>query len=200
MTAKRLFDLALTIPGLLLLSPLLLGIALWIRFDSPGPVLFRQRRVGKGGRPFFVLKFRTMVVDAEARGPKITVGDDPRITRSGRFLRQSKLDELPQLLNVVKGDMSLVGPRPEVPEYVALYPPEVREEVLSTPPGITDFASIEFKEESRILAEAGDPHRAYLETILPIKLAHYRRYVRKRSLALDLLLIVRTIWAIAVRS
>ncbi|MEW6220801.1 MAG: sugar transferase [Thermodesulfobacteriota bacterium] len=199
MKVKRLLDLVLVIPGLLLLAPVLAGIALWIRLDSPGPVLFRQRRVGRGGRPFFVLKFRTMVADAEAKGPRITVGGDPRITSSGRLLRQSKLDELPQLFNVLKGEMSLVGPRPEVPEYVALYPPEVRDEVLSIPPGITDFASIEFRDENTLLAQAADPHRAYVETILPIKLGHYRRYVRERSLTLDLLLLGRTIKAIIPR-
>ena len=197
MIAKRLFDLLCAGLGLLLLSPLLAVLALWVRLDSPGPALFRQERVGRHGKPFRVLKFRTMRVDAERLGPKITAGADPRITRAGAFLRRSKLDELPQLINVVRGEMSLVGPRPEVPEYVALYPPALREIVLSVPPGITDLASIEFRHESELLARAADPQREYVETILPIKLDYYRRYVEGRSLLGDLAIILRTLRAIA---
>ncbi|RLJ22678.1 sugar transferase [bacterium endosymbiont of Escarpia laminata] len=193
---KRLFDLLLTLPGLLLLLPLMAVIALWVRFDSPGPVLFRQQRVGRGGVSFALLKFRSMRVDAEKLGPKVTVGADPRITRSGQFLRKSKLDELPQLFNVVMGQMSLVGPRPEVPEYVAHYPAEIHDKVLSVPPGITDLASIEFRNENAMLEGADDPVATYLTEIMPIKLDYYLSYVEQRSLWLDLKIIFRTFWAI----
>ncbi|MEG7524119.1 MAG: sugar transferase [Chromatiales bacterium] len=196
MIAKRLFDLLLTLPGLLLLLPLMAVIALWVRFDSPGPVLFRQQRVGRGGVSFALLKFRSMRVDAEKLGPKVTVGADPRITRSGQFLRKSKLDELPQLFNVVMGQMSLVGPRPEVPEYVAHYPPEIHDKVLSVPPGITDLASIEFRNENAMLEGADDPVATYLNEIMPIKLDYYVRYVEQRSLWLDVKIILRTFWAV----
>ncbi|RMH61538.1 MAG: sugar transferase [Zetaproteobacteria bacterium] len=192
MRAKRLFDLLFTIPGLILVFPLFLFIALWIKLDSPGPIFFRQERVGFGGRPFMILKFRTMVMNAESIGPKVTSDGDPRITRSGRWLRKYKLDELPQLINVLKGEMSLVGPRPEVPEYVAHYPADVREQVLSVPPGITDFAAIEFRDENTMLEHAADPQRTYLERILPIKLKLYLKYVRERSLWTDFVLILRT--------
>ncbi|MBA1443575.1 MAG: sugar transferase [Gammaproteobacteria bacterium] len=194
--AKRLFDLLLTLPGLLLLLPLMAVIALWVRFDSPGPVLFRQQRVGRGGVSFALLKFRSMRVDAEKLGPKVTVGADPRITRSGQFLRKSKLDELPQLFNVVMGQMSLVGPRPEVPEYVAHYPPEIHDKVLSVPPGITGLASIEFRNENAMLEGADDPVATYLNEIMPIKLDYYVRYVEQRSLWLDVKIILRTFWAV----
>ncbi|RDH90213.1 MAG: sugar transferase [endosymbiont of Seepiophila jonesi] len=193
---KRLFDLLLTLPGLLLLLPLMAVIALWVRFDSPGPVLFRQQRVGRCGVTFALLKFRSMRVDAEKLGPKVTVGADPRITRSGQFLRKSKLDELPQLFNVVMGQMSLVGPRPEVPEYVAHYPSEIHDKVLSVPPGITDLASIEFRNENAMLEGADDPVATYLNEIMPIKLDYYVSYVEQRSLWLDLQIIFRTFWVI----
>lgn len=193
--SKRLFDIVAAGTGLLLLAPLLLGLALWIRLDSPGPALFRQVRVGRHGVPFEILKFRTMVAGAE-RGPQLTAGRDARITRAGRFLRRSKLDELPQLLNVVLGSMSLVGPRPEVPRYVACYPPDVRRTVLSVAPGITDWAAILYKDESAMLAQAEDPERAYLDTILPSKLCWYERYVRERSFWVDLRILLRTLAAI----
>lgn len=193
--SKRLFDIAAAGTGLLLLAPLLLALALWIRLDSPGPALFRQVRVGRHGVPFEIFKFRTMVAGAE-RGPQLTTGGDARITRAGRFLRRSKLDELPQLLNVLLGSMSLVGPRPEVPRYVACYPPEVRRTVLSVTPGITDWAAILYKDENDILARAEDPERAYLDTILPAKLCWYERYVRERSFWVDLRILLRTLAAI----
>lgn len=199
MLAKRLMDLVLVIPGLLLLSPLFLIIALWIKLDTGGPVFFRQERIGRFGRPFRIYKFRTMVVDAEQRGLRITAGHDPRVTRSGRFLRASKLDELPQLLNVLKGEMSLVGPRPEVAEYVAHYPVALRDKVLSVPPGITDRASIEYRDESRLLAASDNPQQSYIEKILPRKLEYYVRYVDGRSLWGDVVLIFRTLLAIARR-
>lgn len=194
--AKRLFDVFCAGLGLLLLSPLWMLVAIWIKLDSPGPVLFRQERVGRFGQPFFIHKFRSMRVDAPARGPQITVGDDPRITRSGRFLRASKIDELPQLWDVLRGAMSLVGPRPEVPRYVALYTPEQRELVLSVRPGITDPASLQFRHESEILARAADPEREYVEVILPAKLRIAGDYVRDASVWGDLRLILATLGAL----
>jgi lipopolysaccharide/colanic/teichoic acid biosynthesis glycosyltransferase len=192
--AKRLFDLLLSALGLALLAPALLLIALWVKLDSPGPVFFRQERVGRFGRPFLIHKFRTMRVDNA--GLQITVGADPRITRVGRFLRASKLDELPQLWDVLRGAMSLVGPRPEVPRYVAHYPPEMRELLLSVRPGITDLASLEYRDESAVLARADDPERAYVEQVLPAKLALSARYVREASLGRDLRLILSTLAAL----
>jgi lipopolysaccharide/colanic/teichoic acid biosynthesis glycosyltransferase len=194
--SKRTFDLVAASIGLLLLAPLFIMLALWVRLDSPGPVFYRQQRVGRGGMLFRIFKFRTMVV-RPSDGRQLTVGRDPRVTNAGHFLRKSKLDELPQLLNVIQGSMSLVGPRPEVPRYVACYPPEVRALVLSVAPGITDWASILYKEESEILGRAADPERAYVEKILPAKLEYYVRYVRERSLWVDLRIIVHTLVAIA---
>lgn len=196
MRAKRLFDLAFALPGMLFLSPFFLLIAIWIKVDSDGPVFFRQKRVGLNERMFHIIKFRTMCLDAEARGRQITVGNDPRITNSGRFLRKFKLDELPQLLNVIAGEMSLVGPRPEVPRYVSLYPFEVRKRVLSVRPGITDFASIEYKDENAVLGRSADPDKAYIEEIMPIKLKYYERYVAERSLWVDFKLIIATLRAL----
>lgn len=197
MMAKRLFDLACSLIGLACLAPLLAAIAVWIKFDSPGPVFFRQVRVGQFGKPFRIFKFRTMCVNAEAQGGQITVGEDPRITRSGKFLRKYKLDELPQLLNVFKGEMSLVGPRPEVPRYVEFYPKGLREIILSAKPGITDFASIAYKDENAVLGQANTPERTYIDEVLPIKLRYYERYVRNRSMWIDIYLIIRTLRAIS---
>lgn len=196
MSAKRIFDLFFALPGLLLLSPLLLVIAIWIKLDSVGPVFFRQERVGRNEKIFHIYKFRTMCLDAESKGRQITVGEDPRITPSGRFLRRCKLDELPQLLNVIKGDMSLVGPRPEVQRYVSLYPAGVRERVMSVRPGITDYASIEYRDENSVLGRAADPEKAYIEEIMPIKLKYYERYVAERSLWIDFKLIIATLRAL----
>lgn len=194
--SKRVFDVLAAGAGLLLLSPLLLAIALWIRLDSPGPALYRQQRVGRHGALFDILKFRTMA-ERGSDGPQLTVGRDPRITRAGHVLRRYKLDELPQLINVVQGTMSLVGPRPEVPRYVACYPPAVRATVLSVAPGITDLASILYKEENALLGQTADPERVYVETILPVKLEYYQRYVRERSFWLDLRIIFKTLAAVA---
>ena len=194
--AKRLFDIAFALLALLLLGPLLLLVALWVRLDSPGPVFFRQQRVGRGGQLFDIVKFRTMRTGAEAMGPQITVGQDTRITHAGAWLRRSKVDELPQFINVLRGDMSVVGPRPEVPRYVAQYPADVRQAVLSVRPGITDLASIEFRDESALLAQSQDPERTYVEQILPAKLRHAQEYVRTRSLWLDLRIIARTVLAV----
>ena len=190
---KRLFDVLGATVGLLLLSPLLVGIALWIKLDSRGPVFFRQQRVGRFGAPFHIHKFRSMREDAPLAGPQITVGADPRITRAGQFLRRTKLDELPQLLDVLAGSMSLVGPRPEVPRYVAMYPPELRDKVLSVRPGITDPASIEYRDESALLARAADPERAYIEQVMPAKLRCAAEYVDHMSLANDVRLIGATL-------
>lgn len=192
--AKRAFDLLLSALGLLLLAPVLLLIALWVKLDSPGPVLFRQERVGRFGRPFFIHKFRTMRVDNA--GLQITVGVDPRITRAGHFLRAAKLDELPQLWDVLRGAMSLVGPRPEVPRYVALYPPKLREIVLSVRPGITDPASLSFRNESELLAAAADPEREYVEVVMPTKLRLAAAYVRRATLRTDLRVILATLGAL----
>jgi lipopolysaccharide/colanic/teichoic acid biosynthesis glycosyltransferase len=184
--------------GLLILSPIFVLIAVWIKLDSRGPIFFRQERVGQKGKIFKVLKFRTMVPDAEKLGLKITVGGDSRITRSGHLLRKYKLDELPQLFNVLLGEMSLVGPRPEVPEYVELYPADVREIVLSLKPGITDLASLEYKDENDLLKDVENPREVYIQNILPRKLDYYVRYVEQRSLWFDFNIILRTIAAIVV--
>ena len=192
---KRLFDVVLAGVGLLLLAPLLAVVALWIKFDSPGPVFFRQERVGRFGVPFRIHKFRTMIHGTPA-GPQITVGADARITRAGHWLRRSKLDELPQLIDVLRGDMSVVGPRPEVPRYVAIYPPELRDKVLSVRPGITDFASIEYRDESAVLARADDPEREYTEVVLPAKLRLAAQYVDQATLTTDLRLIGLTLKAL----
>lgn len=191
--SKRLLDLGLAAVGLVLLWPLFLVIAVWIKLDSPGPVFFRQERVGRHGKPFRIHKFRTMVDGPTPSAMLITVGDDNRITRAGAFLRRSKLDELPQLIDVVRGEMSVVGPRPEVPRYVAIYPPELRQKVLSVRPGITDIASIEFRRESEILAQSSDPEQEYRDVVLPAKLALAARYVDQASIATDLQLIARTL-------
>lgn len=193
---KRLFDLVASAIGLLLLAPVFAAIAVIIKRESPGPVFFRQERVGLHGRTFRIHKFRTMVVSGEGKGPLITIGADRRITASGAFLRKYKLDELAQLIDVFTGAMSLVGPRPEVPKYVALYPAEVRETVLSVRPGITDLASIEYKDENTLLGKSTDPERTYVEEVMPAKLRYCMEYVRNRSMWLDLRIIVRTVAAI----
>lgn len=188
--AKRLFDLLLSASGLALLAPALLLIALWIRLDSPGPALFRQERVGRAGRLFHIHKFRTMRVDGGGLG--LTVGRDARITRAGECLRRYKIDELPQLWDVLRGAMSLVGPRPDLPQYVARYPAALRDVVLSARPGITDPASLAFRHEAELLAKAADPEREYVERILPAKLQLSADYVRQASLWTDMRLIGRT--------
>lgn len=194
--AKRLFDLVCATLALLALAPLLLTVALWVRLDSPGPVIFRQTRVGRYGKLFSIYKFRTMHTGAEAASALLTVGADPRITGAGVWLRQSKADELPQLFNVLRGDMSLVGPRPEVPRYVAHYPAELRELALSMRPGMTDQASIAFRHESELLAQSANPERTYIEQILPVKLRYAADYARQHSLAGDLVIIAQTVRAL----
>lgn len=196
--AKRLFDVFASIVGLLLLTPVFILIALWIKVDSSGPVFFRQVRVGCRGRLFRIHKFRTMRVDAEKLG-RLTVGVDSRITRSGHFLRKTKIDELPQLIDVLLGKMSLVGPRPEVQEFIDCYPEDVRKKVLSVRPGITDKASIEMVDENEILANYDDAKQAYIDVVLPIKQAYYLEYVDSQSFLLDLKLIFLTIIRIFTR-
>lgn len=192
MIAKRLFDLFFSTIGLLLLLPLFLFFAIWIKIDSPGPVFFRQTRVGWFGRPFQIYKFRTMCSDAESKGRQITVGADPRITRSGQFLRRYKLDELPQLINVVKGEMSLVGPRPEVRKYVELFRNDY-EEILTIKPGVTDLASLKYRKEALILEQAINPEEEYIRNVLPDKIRLAKEYLRSRTFSFDLALIFKTL-------
>ena len=196
--AKRLFDVLASFFGLLILAPVFTLIAAWIKLDSAGPVFFRHERVGRFGVPFNIHKFRTMRVNAEKSG-RLTVGADSRITPSGHFLRKTKIDELPQLIVVVLGRMSLVWPRPEVQEFIDCYPADVRQLVLSVRPGITDKASIEMVDESEILAQYDDARQAYIDIILPIKQAYYVEYVDSQSLFFDLKLILLTIKKIITR-
>ena len=192
---KRLMDIVLSGAALALLWPVLLLVALAIRIDDPGPVFYRQVRVGRGGKPVRIYKFRTMVVDADKKGLSITVGRDSRITRVGAFLRKTKLDELAQLLNVFVGDMSFVGPRPEVPRYVELYTPYQRQ-VLLVRPGITDYASIAYRNENDLLAGAEDPERMYIDVIMPDKIELNMKYLREISPLADIRLIFTTIAAV----
>ena len=195
---KRAFDLFFAIPGLLILLPIFVVIAIWIKIDSPGTIFFRQERVGKDGKPFRIYKFRTMVNNAEQMGPSITVGNDPRITKAGRVLRKHKLDELPQLINVVKGEMSLVGPRPEVPYYVSMYSEEQRR-VLSLTPGITDPASIKYKDENKLLAAISDrtgdePEMVYIREIMPEKFRINLEYSARANVVSDFMVVMRTLF------
>lgn len=192
---KRLMDIVISGCALLVLWPLLLLIALAIKLDDPGPVFYRQVRVGRGGREFRIFKFRTMVVDADKKGLAITVGRDSRITRVGAFLRKTKLDELAQLLNVLAGEMSFVGPRPEVPKYVGLYTPYQRQ-VLLVRPGITDYASIAYRNENDLLEGAQDPERLYIEEIMPAKIELNMKYLHEISPLADLRLIFQTVAAV----
>ena len=195
LAAKRAMDIVLSAAALCVLWPVLLLIALAIVVDDPGPVFYRQVRVGRGGRPFRIFKFRTMVVDADKKGLSITVGRDSRITRVGAFLRKTKLDELAQLLNVLCGQMSFVGPRPEVPRYVELYTPYQRQ-VLLVRPGITDYASIAYRNENDLLAGADDPERLNIETIMPDKIELNMKYLREISPLTDVRLMLRTVLAV----
>ena len=192
---KRAMDVLVSGGALLVIWPVLLLIALAIKIDDPGPVFYRQVRVGRGGKPFRIFKFRTMVVDADKKGLSITVGQDKRITRMGALLRKTKLDELAQLLNVFAGDMSFVGPRPEVQRYVDLYTPYQRQ-VLLVRPGITDYASIAYRNENDLLAGANDPERMYIEEIMPAKIELNMKYLREISPIADLRLIFGTIAAV----
>jgi lipopolysaccharide/colanic/teichoic acid biosynthesis glycosyltransferase len=195
--SKRALDLLGAVLALLLLWPLLLVVAAIIKRDSPGPVFFRQTRVGRHGVPFQIHKFRTM--RHGAAGLQITVGSDSRITRSGTWLRRTRIDELPQLIDVLQGTMSLVGPRPEVPRYVALYPAELRLRILAVRPGITDPASLLYIDESERLAGAEDPEREYVDNILPAKLKHAADYAEHATLARDVAVLWRTFLRLARR-
>jgi lipopolysaccharide/colanic/teichoic acid biosynthesis glycosyltransferase len=200
--AKRLLDFCVAALGLLVLLPPLLLIAIAIKLDSPGPVFFRQTRVGREGVSFRIFKFRTMT-HGGTRGRQLTTANDTRITRVGRWLRASKLDELPQLIDVLRGTMSLVGPRPEVPKYVEHYPPHWRDRLLSVRPGITDFASVHYRDEGELLARADDPEKEYVEVILPLKLSYSLHYVDSPNIANDLRVIgltLKTVFAPAIQS
>ena len=189
---KRAFDILVSVAGLIVLLPLLVLVATAIKLDSSGPVFFRQWRVGRRFRRFGIYKFRTMIDDAFDRGLPITVGQDSRITRVGKILRKTKIDELPQLLNVLKGDMSLVGPRPEVPRYVELFRPDY-EHILKVRPGLTDLASLKYSDEASILGQSANPERDYVARLLPDKIRLAKEYIQRSSLLFDVKLIVETI-------
>lgn len=189
---KRLFDIVVASVSLAVLSPLILLVAAVIKLDSRGPAFFRQERIGSRFRPFLIYKFRTMVQDAPARGAVITIGLDPRVTRVGRYLRKSKIDELPQLINVFKGEMSFVGPRPEVPKFVELFRNDY-EEILKVRPGITDLASVKYRDEATVLARSKNPEEEYINHILPDKIKLAKEYIKRSSLSFDLTLVFRTL-------
>ncbi len=195
---KRCFDIFTSLVGLVCLAPIFLVIVIWIKLDSKGPVFFRQARVGRFGVLFRIHKFRTMKDNSEAEG-RLTVGSDARITSSGYFLRKTKIDELPQLVDVFLGRMSLVGPRPEVQEFIDFYPIGIREKVLSVRPGITDRASIEMVDENEILAKYDNARQAYIEIILPIKQKYYVEYVNDNNFILDVFIIIATFKKILTR-
>lgn len=191
----RTFDVVMSLIGLILLSPFFLIISILIKLDSKGPILFKQVRVGRYEKNFKILKFRTMVTDAEKRGAQITVGRDSRITRVGHFLRKSKLDEIPQLINVFIGDMSLVGPRPEVPNYTQYYT-KAQKRIFEIRPGITDLASIKYRDENEILALSSNPEKTYIEEIMVDKLKLNLEYLEKRSVWTDIKIIFQTLYKI----
>lgn len=188
---KRSFDLLVAIVGLVLLSPVLLVVGILIKLDSPGRVFYKGDRIGKDGVPFRIFKFRTMVVNADRMGSALTHGGDPRVTRVGRMLRGWKIDEIPQLINVLRGEMSLVGPRPESPGYVEHYTPEQRQ-VLRVKPGITGLTQVKFRHEETLLSRYTDREEAYIRTIMPQKLALDLEYIENRALLLDMWLILQT--------
>lgn len=188
---KRIFDFIASLVALIVLSPILLIIALWISIDSKGGPFYKQIRVGLNGVEFKLYKFRSMRVNADKQG-QITIGNDNRVTTVGRFIRKYKIDEIPQLFNILKGDMSVVGPRPEVPKYVALYSTEQRE-VLRVKPGLTDYASLEYIDEQKILGQSNDPNNTYIEEIMPAKLALNRKYIEERGVLTDCKLIINTL-------
>ncbi len=198
MTGRRVADLLVSSVGLVFASPLMAVLACAVYIDSGSPVLFRQRRVGRGGEPFTIFKFRTMGVSPRPEA-SVTAANDPQITRIGRWLRSTKMDELPQLWNVALGDMSLVGPRPEVPMYVALWPEEPKKIILSVRPGITDPAALKYRRESELLGRQSDPEAYYRTVILPDKVMVYRDYVVGRCAASDVKLIFETLWCAVAR-
>ncbi|MGH7793427.1 MAG: sugar transferase [Candidatus Binatia bacterium] len=192
---KRSFDILTAGLGLIILSPLMALAAVLIKGSSAGPVLFKQERMGKDFHPFVILKFRTMVADAPLRGGQLTLGQDPRVTRIGRLLRKGKIDELPQLFNVLKGEMSVVGPRPEVGKYVLLFRQDY-EEILRVRPGITDLASVKYRDEVKMLTRFDDIEEGYLRQILPDKIRLAKQYLKESSFVFDMNLIFRTILAV----
>lgn len=189
---KRVCDFILSLIGIIVLSPIFIIVSIAIKLDSKGKILFLQKRVGRYGKEFDIYKFRTMVSDAERLGKQITVGNDNRITKVGSFLRKYKIDELPQLFNVLKGDMSLVGPRPEVPKYVKLYSDE-QKKVLNVRPGITDMASLRYKDENEILGKVDNPEEYYINVIMKDKLKLNLEYIEKSNIFFDLYLIIKTV-------
>jgi len=198
MTQKYFFDLIFSLLCLLILLPFFVIVGIWIKLDSPGPVFFRQLRVGRFGNLFYIYKFRTMYLNTANKGILITVANDPRVSRSGRFLRKFKIDEFPQLINVILGEMSLVGPRPEVPFYMEHCPEEIKKIILSIRPGITDYASIIYIDEQMTLAKAEDPNMVYIEKIMPVKWDYHLNYVGQRSMWIDFKIIISTIKAIYI--
>jgi len=189
---KRVFDLIAVILGLVVLLPVLLIISIWIKLSSKGTLFYTQKRVGKDFKEFYIYKFRSMVTDADKIGPSVTSGDDPRITKVGKFIRKSKIDELPQLLNVLKGDMSLVGPRPEVMKFVDKNM-DLYKKVLSVRPGITDNAAIEFRDEETVMNQYEDKEKAYLDIVLPKKIKLYYKYIDNITFCNDIKLILKTL-------
>jgi len=190
--SKRAFDFIVSAVGIFVCSPLFLVVGALIKWDSKGPVFFKQERIGKNFHPFRIYKFRTMVDDASKKGGTITFGNDPRVTRVGRFLRRMKIDELPQLVNVLKGDMSLVGPRPEVREYVEMFSLDYQE-ILKVRPGITDLASLKYADEASILGESATPEHDYVNRVLPDKISLAKEYLRRSSFMFDLSIIFRSV-------
>jgi len=190
---KRVLDMAVSLTGLICLLPLMLLVAVLIKLDSPGPILFKQERIGRGFRAFKILKFRTMIVEASSKGRLVTSAKDPRVTRVGRTLRRLKLDEIPQLINVLKGEMSLVGPRPEVPRYVHVFQKEY-EEILKVRPGMTDLASLKYRNEEAILGRSDDPEKEYVMHVLPDKISLAKDYLQQSSFFFDLKLILKTLF------
>jgi lipopolysaccharide/colanic/teichoic acid biosynthesis glycosyltransferase len=188
---KRAFDIVTAFTTLALLTPLMIVVAMFIKLDSEGPILFRQQRIGRGFRPFWIYKFRTMRKGPIADESQVTVGNDPRITRVGRFLRKTKIDELPQLINILRGDMSFVGPRPEVPRYVRLFEREYQE-ILTVRPGLTDLASLKYRDEAALLAQSENPEEEYRMRVLPDKIELAKDYLRQASLLFDLKIICKT--------
>lgn len=195
---KRIIDLVISLVGLILLSPVLFFISLLIKLEDGGPIFYRGVRIGKGGKPFRIFKFRTMVVNADTIGGPSTADDDPRITKVGRFLRKSKIDELPQLINVFIGDMSIVGPRPEVKHYVDMLTERERE-VLSIRPGMTDYASIWNPDEGALLSGSSDPEKVYMDKIRPEKIKLQLKYVREKSLLVDVKIILLTLLTVVLK-
>ena len=190
---KRMFDIVVAAAALVVLFPLLVLSALLIKLDSPGPIFFKQERIGRNFRPFWIYKFRTMAQDAPARGGLVTIGEDARVTRVGRLLRKSKIDEIPQLTNILKGDMALVGPRPEVRYYVELFRRDY-EEILKVRPGLTDLASLKYRDEAALLGKAANPEDEYRTRVLPDKIRLAKDYLRRSSFLFDLSLILKTLF------